>query len=87
MSRTETKIFSAIVVPDDFEVPRPLYEGRRWAELSDREHQRLPGDYEAQVGQGPITFHSEEHLAGVGQGSHDVATPVPPAGQGGSRGA
>ena len=68
ISRTETKIFSAIVVPDDFDIPRPLYDGRRWAELTEAEHQRLPGDYEAQVGQGEITLHSEEHLAGSDKG-------------------
>lgn len=36
--------------------------GRRWDELSDEEHRQYPGDYEAQVGQGEITYHSEEHL-------------------------
>ena len=34
-----------------------------WAELTEEEHQRVPGDWEAQVGQGPITFHSDEQLA------------------------
>ncbi len=34
-----------------------------WTELTEEEHRRLPGDWEAQVGQGPITTHSEEHLA------------------------
>ena len=29
---------------------------------------RFPGDTEAQVGQGPITFHSEEHLMTSDQG-------------------
>jgi len=38
-------------------------DGRTWFELSDEEHQRYPGDYEAQVGQGPVTLHSEERLA------------------------
>ena len=28
----------------------------------EQEHQQVPGDYEAQVGQGPVTLHSEEHL-------------------------
>ena len=37
--------------------------GRLWRELGEEEHQRFPGDYEAQTSQGPITFHSEEHLA------------------------
>jgi hypothetical protein len=30
--------------------------------MTEEEHQRYPGDYEAQVGQGPITVHSEEHF-------------------------
>ena len=37
--------------------------GKRWEELSAAEHRELPGDYEAQTGQGAITLHSEEHLA------------------------
>jgi len=31
--------------------------------MSEEEHQNEPGDWEAQVGQGPISFHSEENLA------------------------
>ena len=37
--------------------------GKRWEELTAPEHREFPGDYEAQTGQGEITFHSEEHLA------------------------
>ncbi|MEO5845587.1 MAG: aromatic ring-hydroxylating dioxygenase subunit alpha, partial [Caldimonas sp.] len=37
--------------------------GRLWEELSEEEHRALPGDYEAQVSQGPVAHHSEEHLA------------------------
>ena len=36
--------------------------GKLWEELSPEEHQRFPGDFEAQTGQGAITLHSEEHL-------------------------
>ncbi len=36
---------------------------RPWAELTPEERRARPNDYEAQVGQGPITLHSEEHLA------------------------
>jgi phenylpropionate dioxygenase-like ring-hydroxylating dioxygenase large terminal subunit len=36
--------------------------GKTWGEMTDEEHQRTPGDYEAQMGQGPISLHSEEHL-------------------------
>ncbi|MES2976305.1 MAG: Rieske 2Fe-2S domain-containing protein [Pseudomonadota bacterium] len=42
---------------------RSRQKGKRWAELTPEEHRDFPGDYEAQVGQGAITFHSEEHLA------------------------
>ena len=41
---------------------RSKYHGKAWGELSEDEHRATPGDYEAQVGQGAITFHSEEHL-------------------------
>src|SRR5262249_9460367 len=34
----------------------------RWADMTEAERRSAPGDWEAQVGQGPITFHSEEHL-------------------------
>jgi phenylpropionate dioxygenase-like ring-hydroxylating dioxygenase large terminal subunit len=42
--------------------------GKLWEELTPDEHQRFPGDLEAQVGQGAITFHSEEHLTTTDQG-------------------
>ncbi len=44
------------------------YNGKTWAELTPEEHQKFPGDVEAQVGQGAITFHSEEHLMSSDQG-------------------
>ncbi|MFZ1991708.1 MAG: Rieske 2Fe-2S domain-containing protein [Alphaproteobacteria bacterium] len=34
-----------------------------WSEMTMEEHQDIPGDYEAQAGQGPVSLHSEEHLA------------------------
>ena len=47
----------------------PVYDGNRsWFELSEEEHQRFPGDYEAQTGQGAITLHSEERLASSDRG-------------------
>ncbi|MFQ5556230.1 MAG: Rieske 2Fe-2S domain-containing protein [Acidimicrobiales bacterium] len=47
----------------------PVYGGdKTWHELSDEEHQLYPGDYEAQVGQGPITLHSEERLSSSDRG-------------------
>lgn len=42
---------------------RSRLNGKLWEELTPAEHQRYPGDYEAQVSQGPIARHSEEHLA------------------------
>ena len=44
------------------------YNGKTWDELTVEEHQKFPGDVEAQVGQGAITFHSEEHLMSSDQG-------------------
>jgi hypothetical protein len=37
-------------------------------ELTAAEHRDFPGDYEAQVGQGPITLHSEENLVSSDRG-------------------
>ncbi len=47
---------------------KATFNGRQWADLSAAEHQRFPGDYEAQVSQGPITLHSEEHLTSTDRG-------------------
>ena len=47
---------------------RSKFNGKFWWDMTEEEHQRFPGDYEAQVGQGPITFHSEEHLMTTDQG-------------------
>ncbi len=68
ISTTETKIFTILKRPAGTTQRRALYEGKRWAELSEAEHQRLPGDYEAQVGQGTITAHSEENLSSSDKG-------------------
>ncbi len=42
---------------------RSTFNGKYWWDMTEEEHQRHPGDYEAQVGQGEITVHSEEHFA------------------------
>jgi len=68
ISRTETKIFTLVKRPVGAARPRALYDGKIWPELSEAEHQQFPGDFEAQVGQGAITSHSEEHLAGSDKG-------------------
>ena len=41
---------------------RSKMNGKFWWELSEAEHRDFPGDYEAQVSQGPIAAHSAEHL-------------------------
>ena len=41
-----------------------LIPGKSWSDMTEQEHRRYPGDWEAQTGQGRITLHSEEHLAG-----------------------
>ncbi|HXS42462.1 MAG TPA: Rieske 2Fe-2S domain-containing protein [Stellaceae bacterium] len=42
--------------------------GMSWDEMTAAQHQQYPDDFEAQTGQGPITLHSEEHLATTDQG-------------------
>lgn len=61
---TSFRIYSAGRVREAGELSRirSLFAGRPWHDLSEDEHRAMPGDYEAQVGQGPITLHSEEHL-------------------------
>jgi len=65
MDDTHFRIYVAGRVTEKGELGRfrSKMAGKYWWELSEEEHQRYPGDYEAQTGQGPITFHSEEHFA------------------------
>ncbi|HTP71896.1 MAG TPA: aromatic ring-hydroxylating dioxygenase subunit alpha [Burkholderiaceae bacterium] len=42
---------------------RSRLNGKLWEQLTEAEHRDFPGDYEAQVSQGAIAWHSEEHLA------------------------
>ncbi len=67
---THYRIYVAGRVREKGELARfkSRYNGKAWAELSPEEHQEFPGDVEAQVGQGAITFHSEEHLMSSDQG-------------------
>jgi len=63
---THFRLFHAMRVPED-------WKGRvstraPWSQMSEEEHQDFPGDWEAQVGQGPISYHSEENLATSDQG-------------------
>ena len=75
ISRTETKIFTLLKRPAGQPRRRARYgtteddgAGKTWDQLSEAEHQRYPGDYEAQVGQGAVTWHSEENLASSDKG-------------------
>ena len=43
-------------------------DGKTWFDLDEQGHQLHPGDYETQVGQGPITLHSVERLASSDRG-------------------
>jgi nitrite reductase/ring-hydroxylating ferredoxin subunit len=63
---TNTRIFTVLALDADQPDPinrNPMYGGKTWFELDAEGHQRFPGDFEAQVGQGAITAHSEERLA------------------------
>src|SRR4029077_11731990 len=42
--------------------------GRKWRDMTPEERRDAPGDWEAQIGQGTIAFHSDEHLATSDQG-------------------
>ncbi len=67
---TTTRVYALVRKPIDGPAQGlPTYgDGKSWFELTDEEHQLYPGDYEAQVGQGPITLHSEERLASSDRG-------------------
>jgi phenylpropionate dioxygenase-like ring-hydroxylating dioxygenase large terminal subunit len=43
--------------------PMPMGTSKMWSEMTEEEHQKFPTDWEAMQSQGPITLHSEEHLA------------------------
>lgn len=64
---TNHRRFHAMKVPRSLKGrPRQMYaekRPKRWIEMSEEERQRWPSDWEAQMSQGPIALHSEEHLA------------------------
>lgn len=62
---TSFRIYTAARVrePGELTRMRSRLNGKLWEELTEEEHRCFPGDYEAMVGQGPITLHDEEHLA------------------------
>ncbi len=69
ISTTETKIFTLVKRPVGQARRRARYaDGKTWDQLSEDEHRAHPGDYEAQVGQGTVTVHSEENLASSDKG-------------------
>jgi hypothetical protein len=63
---SHTKIFNVSLRPPSMvsfdSTEMPAFGGKRWRSLDEEGHQRFPGDYEAQTGQGVMTLHSEEHL-------------------------
>ena len=67
---TSFRIYTAgrVRASGDIARQRSRFNGKLWEELTPEEHRRFPGDYEAQVGQGPITLHSEEHLVSSDRG-------------------
>jgi hypothetical protein len=64
---THHRHFNAMRVPpgwDGYDKQRGRTVGdKMWGDMTEEEHQDFPHDWEAQIGQGPITLHSEEHLA------------------------
>lgn len=62
---THFRIYSVGRVKErgDLQKIRSRMNGKLWEELTEDEHQAMPGDYEAQKSQGDITWHSHEHLA------------------------
>jgi nitrite reductase/ring-hydroxylating ferredoxin subunit len=67
---TRTRVLAMVRKPKDRPAQGlPVYaDGKNWFELDEEGHQRYPGDYETQVGQGPITLHSTEQLASSDRG-------------------
>jgi len=64
--------FNAARVPLDFKDHDQLrgrtVGDRIWAEMTEEEHREFPHDWEAQIGQGAISLHSEDHLASADKG-------------------
>lgn len=67
---THTRVFAMVRTPRGEPAQGlPVYAGdRSWFDLTDEEHQRYPGDYEAQVGQGAITLHGDDRLSSTDRG-------------------
>lgn len=65
---THYRLFSASWMSSGYKRAELMFNGKHWSEMSEAEHQRYPGDYEAQTSQGPITHHSAERLTQSDQG-------------------
>ncbi len=67
---THTRVYAMVRKPKGQEAQGlPVYaDGKSWFDLDEEGHQRFPGDYETQVGQGPITRHSTERLSSTDRG-------------------
>jgi hypothetical protein len=65
---THHRLYIAMRATPGWERRKTRPGGMAWEELDEAGHQRFPDDYEAQVGQGAITLHSEERLAGSDRG-------------------
>jgi len=70
IDETHTRVFAMLRKPKGRPAQGlPVYAGdKSWFDLTDEEHQRYPGDYETQVGQGPLTLHSTERLSSSDRG-------------------
>jgi phenylpropionate dioxygenase-like ring-hydroxylating dioxygenase large terminal subunit len=70
---THTMNIALVFLPDTMEVDAQRFETIKesFGQIDDRpyeERQRVPGDYDAQVGQRPIAIHALEHLASTDRG-------------------
>jgi len=65
---TSYMLYAAIRKTPGWQRAKTRPGGKLWSEMTEAEHQRYPDDYEAQVGQGALTLHSEEHLGATDKG-------------------
>jgi len=67
---TSFRIYSSARVTERGQLTRirSRIRGKLWEQLTPEEHRDFPGDYEAQVSQGPIALHSAEHLVSSDKG-------------------
>jgi phenylpropionate dioxygenase-like ring-hydroxylating dioxygenase large terminal subunit len=70
---TQTMNIALVLLPESMQVDAQRFEAIKesFGQTGDRpyeERQRVPGDYDAQVGQRPIAIHALEHLASTDRG-------------------